>query len=235
MKGCALEVMAKTKDSSSLTEEVYEKLYEYIINGDIKPGENLNISSLKEKFKVSLVVVREALIKLTSQGIVVQKPNCGFVVVELEKTRLIDVIEARKINEGAALKLAIRNGDVKWESNILAKEYELGRTPVFLDKEEKIINPDWNDKHYNFHYSIVEGCGNETLLYMCNYLWNISRVYRKQCLSLGQNKRNFAEEHKKLMEAVLDRNEEMAVKLFEQHMDTTKDQMLYILEKQNMS
>lgn len=222
--------MARTNKSSSMTEEVYEKLYDYILNGDIAPGENLNISSLKEKFSVSLAVVRESLIRLTSQGIIVQKPNCGFTVVELTRERVEEVIEARKINEGAAIRLAIKNGDMSWESNIIAKEYELERTQVYLNEEEKIINPDWNNKHYEFHYSIIQGCNNDTLLHICNYLWNISRVYRKQCLSQKGSNRVFVNEHKKIMEAVIKRQEDEAVKLFEEHMDRTKEQMLSIID-----
>lgn len=222
--------MARTNSSLSITEEVYQKLYEYILNGDVNPGENLNISNLKEKFQVSLAVVREALIRLTSQGIVVQKPNCGFVVVELDKEKIENVLEARKINEGSAIQLAIENGDVTWESNIIAKEYELQRTPVYLDNDEKSINPEWNNKHYQFHYAIIEGCKNDTLLYICNYLWNISRIYRKECLTQGYKKRNFENEHKKLMDAVIKRDKEKAVELFKEHMNKTKEQMLSIVK-----
>lgn len=226
--------MARTREASSLTEDVYDKIQTYILNGDIKPGENLNISSLKEKFKVSLAVVREALIKLTSQGIVVQKPNCGFMVVELKRTTLEQVIEARKINEGAAIRMAIKNGDVKWESNIIAKAYELEHTSAYLNKEEKIINSEWNNKHYNFHHAIIEGCKNDILINVCNYLWNISRVYRNQCLLLGCEERDFTNEHKKLMDAVLNRDEEKAVNMFEEHMEATKNQMLSIIENYNI-
>ena len=113
--------MARTKSSTSMTEEIYQKLYEYIISGDINPGENLNISSLKEKFNVSLAVVREALLRLTAQGIVVQKANCGFTVIELTTEKLEGVIESRKINEGAAIRLAIQNTDITYESNIIAR------------------------------------------------------------------------------------------------------------------
>lgn len=222
--------MAKTNKSISITDEVYEKLYDYILNGDIKPGENIKISSLKDKFSVSLAVIREALIRLTAQGIVIQKPNCGFMVVELNHERVEQVIDTRKINEGSAIRLAIRNGDMSWESNVIAKEYELEHTNIYLDEEKQIINPEWNDKHYEFHYSIIKGCNNHTLLHICNYLWNISRVYRKECLLIKDNYRIFENEHKKLMEAVINRKEDEAVRLFEEHMDRTKEQMLSIIK-----
>lgn len=223
--------MARTKGSTSMTEEVYQKLYEYIISGDINPGESLNISSLKEKFNVSLAVVREALLRLTAQGIVVQKANCGFTVIGLTPEKLEEVIESRKINEGAAIRLSIKNADITYESQIIAKKYELDHTPVYLDKEKKLINSIWNDKHYEFHYSLIQGCNNATLLHICNYLWNISKIFRKYCLSLSSDDRNFKEEHEELMTAVLNHDEEKAVKLFEDHMDNTKKQLISILNK----
>lgn len=218
--------MARTKKSLSLTDEIYDKLYNAIMNGEIPSGANLNISSLKEKFGVSLAVIREALLKLTAQGLVEQKPNCGFDVVELNSERLEHVIDARKINEGIALKLALKNGDIQWQSNIIAKAYELEHTPVYLDDEKKDINPEWNDRHKAFHYALIEGCGNEVLLSICNYLWNISQIYRKQSLLLKDENRNFQEEHKHLMDAVLKRDEKEALELFETHIENTKMQML---------
>lgn len=218
--------MARTENSSSLTDEIYDKLYNAIMNGEILPGANLNISNLKKEFGVSLVVVREALLKLTAQGLVEQKPNCGFDVIELTKERLEHVIDARKINEGTALKLALKNGNIKWQSNIIAKAYELEHTPAYLDNEKNDINPEWNDRHKAFHYALIEGCGNEVLLSICSYLWNISQIYRKQSLLLKYENRNFQEEHKRLADAVLKRDEKEALELFETHIDNTKLQML---------
>ena len=218
--------MARTKKSSSLTEEIYDKLYKSIMNGEIQPGANLNISSLKEEFGVSLAVVREALLKLTAQGIVEQRPNCGFDVVELNKERLEHVMEARRLNEGAALKLALKNGDIQWQSNIIAKAYELEHTQVYLDEEKRKINPEWNERHKEFHYALIKGCGNDVLLSICSYLWNNSQVYRKQSLLMKGEGRDFNEEHKCLMDAVLKREEKEAIERFEAHIENTKRQML---------
>lgn len=222
--------MTKKGKTLNLTEEVYNKLYNSILNGDIMPGKNLTISSLKEEFDVSLAVVREALLKLTAKGLVEQKPNCGFEVISLNSKRLEDIIESRKINEGAALKSALRHGDIRWESNILAKAYELEHTPIYLDKEKTKINPDWNMQHRAFHYALIEGCQNEILLSICNYLWDISQIYRKKSLLSQDRNRNFQKEHKALTNAILKRDEKETLKLFNTHIENTKQQILTAIQ-----
>lgn len=215
--------MAKTQNSISLTEEIYLKIYKQILDGDLKIGDTINISKLKERYGVSLAVIREALIRLTSKGIVVQKPNFGFAVVSIDEKSIKNIIEARIINEGEALRSAMKNGDMGWESNIVAKKYELDRTPMFLEKsqsEEVCINSLWLEKHYEFHMSMLKACDNEILLSICDDLWNLSRVYRNQALYLHRE-RNSEKEHEELMKAVLQRNEETAIKLFVEHIVKT--------------
>ena len=135
-------------------------------------------------------------------------------------------MEARRLNEGAALKLALKNGDIQWQSNIIAKAYELEHTQVYLDEEKRKINPEWNERHKEFHYALIKGCGNDVLLSICSYLWNISQVYRKQSLLMKGEGRDFNEEHKCLMDAVLKREEKEAIERFEAHIENTKRQML---------
>lgn len=216
--------MAKTQNSISLTEEIYLKIYKQILDGELKIGNPINISKLKEQYGVSLAVIREALIKLTSKGIVVQKPNLGFAVVSIDEKSIKNIIEARIINEGEALRSAMKNGDMGWESGIVAKKYELDNTPMFLDKsqsEEAVsINPLWLEKHYEFHMSMLKACDNEILLSICDDLWNLSRVYRNQALYHHKD-RKITKEHEELMKAVLERNEEAAIKLFVEHLEKT--------------
>lgn len=155
-----------------------------------------------------MAVIREALIRLTSKGIVVQKPNFGFAVVSIDEKSIKNIIEARIINEGEALRSAMKNGDMGWESNIVAKKYELDRTPMFLEKsqsEEVCINSLWLEKHYEFHMSMLKACDNEILLSICDDLWNLSRVYRNQALYHHKD-RKITKEHEELMKAVLERN-----------------------------
>ncbi|MGO4123799.1 GntR family transcriptional regulator [Inquilinus sp. YAF38] len=57
---------------------VYSKLKELVVDFQFRPGEHLHISELSTTLKVSVTPVREALIRLTDEGLITTQPNRGF-------------------------------------------------------------------------------------------------------------------------------------------------------------
>lgn len=94
--------MAHYNGSVTLTENVYSGLRHQILSGMLQPGAPLKPGELKLQFKVSVAIVREVLTRLAAEGLVKQNPNFGFTVVSFSENDLKNIIEARKINEGAA-------------------------------------------------------------------------------------------------------------------------------------
>ena len=68
----------------------------------------------------SLGAVREALSRLTAEGLVDAEPRKGFRVAPVTETELRDITMVRTKIEIACLESAIRNGNLQWESNIMA-------------------------------------------------------------------------------------------------------------------
>jgi len=98
------------------TEQVYEVLRSELLNGVLHPGQKLKMVELTERFGVSQSVIREALTRLTEQGLLVATPQRAFRVRDLS-------IE----DESLAWRLAIERGDLQWETGILAAHYRLER------------------------------------------------------------------------------------------------------------
>lgn len=57
---------------------VYSKLKELVVDFQFRPGEHLHINELSTTLKVSVTPVREALIRLTDEGLITTQPNRGF-------------------------------------------------------------------------------------------------------------------------------------------------------------
>ncbi|WP_026869877.1 GntR family transcriptional regulator [Inquilinus limosus] len=57
---------------------VYSKLKELVVDFQFRPGEHLHINELSATLKVSVTPVREALIRLTDEGLITTQPNRGF-------------------------------------------------------------------------------------------------------------------------------------------------------------
>jgi DNA-binding GntR family transcriptional regulator len=88
---------------------------------------------LTERFEVSQSVVREALTRLTEQGLLVATPQRGFRVRDLSVEDIAELTETRVQVESLALRLAVERGDLQRETGILAAHYRLERTPVTRD------------------------------------------------------------------------------------------------------
>jgi len=214
--------MARRNGSLTLTESVFLELRKDILSGRLAPKSPLMPGELGERFSVSIAVIREALTRLAAQGLAMQSPNYGFSVIALTISDLNNIIEARRINEGAALELSISRGDVIWESNILALHHQLEQLTEHKTDDTAYVNDNWSDLHYRFHNSLISACGNPILLDICSRLWNMSELYRSSSVRRDNN-RPAAAEHKALMQAVLARDTNLALLLYYEHIKNTAD------------
>src|ERR1022692_1265403 len=91
--------------SITLKAHLVERLRDSIVSGIYKPGARLNESKLARQFSVSRIPVREALMQLQEQGLVMNHPRRGMFVNSLceEDTQKINSI--RIILEAEAMKL----------------------------------------------------------------------------------------------------------------------------------
>jgi DNA-binding GntR family transcriptional regulator len=96
----------------SLTETAVDALRDAIVNGEIGLGEQLSESALAAELGLSKTPVREALLKLQSEGLVMVSPRRGTFVFSLAPGELTQICELRLALESGALHLAAeRNRD----------------------------------------------------------------------------------------------------------------------------
>ncbi len=88
----------------SLKEKVYNDILDGIVRGEYKGGQILNESELVKKYHISKSPVREALMILSSEGILVNIPRYGYQVVSFTISTVANIMEFRGILEKYALK-----------------------------------------------------------------------------------------------------------------------------------
>src|SRR6201993_1277032 len=157
--------------------EVYDVLRAELLNGVLCPGTKLRMVELADRFEVSQSVVREALTRLTEQGLVVASPQRGFRVRELSVEDIVGLTESRVEIESVALRLAIERGDVLWETQIVAAHHLLERTPVADDNGQFL--EEWTAVHHDFHRALTAGCNNARLQGVVQGLRDSSELYRR--------------------------------------------------------
>jgi len=208
-----------------LAVDVYEQLRTEIFDRRFAPGERLKPVELGERFGVSISVMREALGLLAAQRLIRIERNRGFHVTTLSSEVLTNLTAARKINEGAALRLSVERGGVGWESEVLAAHHRLSSQPMYLDGEAHSRNNEWATAHIAFHHKLIDACGNDVLLDICDRLSDAAELYRAWSGG-GEVKRDVAGEHRALLDAALAHDADLAVELFEAHVDRTASILL---------
>ncbi len=110
--------MAKpTQKTRATAPRVYDELRRQIITLEIKPGADLDENTLVEKFGVSRTPVREALIRLSAEGLVEIRRNRGATVTVLDLEMLRSIFEAGDFIERAYTRLAcLRRTDADLEA-----------------------------------------------------------------------------------------------------------------------
>ena len=216
--------MATTRTKA---ERVYEVLRADILAGRLQPGSRLRYAELCDRYETSTGVLREAMLRLSEQGLVKGEPQQGFQVVELSIEDLRDLTGARVVLESLALRSALADGDIEWESRILASHHRLSRTAQYDAEDPDRLSDEWVAEHAEFHRALLDGCTNRRIKEIASSLRDSAELYRRWSLPLGKGAdRDVAAEHDQLLQAVLDRDTDRAVQSLTNHITATSNILL---------
>jgi GntR family transcriptional regulator, carbon starvation induced regulator len=208
-------------ESGSLTAEAYTRIRTEILCCRLQPGQKLVIQELCTDMQFSLGAVREALSRLSAEGLVEAQPRIGFRVAPVTETDLRDITMVRTKIEIACLESAIHNGTLSWESNIMALLFELSKLKVEDPADARRLNAVWADTHKRFHEALVAACDSPWLLRMRETLYLHSERYRWMSLPRDRRHRNLHAEHEAIAKATVARDTGKACSLLSQHIAKT--------------
>ena len=204
----------------------YDRIRSDILSGRVAPGTKLPFAALVEDYQCSIGAIREALQRLSEQGLVVSEWQQGFRVVDITVDDLLDLTQARCEIEVLALRYAIESGDVTWESDAVAAHHRLDRTPMYDAEDPARFSEDWVDAHHRFHSALLAGCSNARILAVANSLRDSGELYRRWSAPLHDKKRDIAGEHRAILDAVVARNADLASALLATHIRRTTDKLI---------
>lgn len=226
------EVLA---ESRSQAERAYLRLRGEILHGDLMPGERLRANDLQDRYSLGLTPIREALMRLSSEGFVAAETHRGSRVSELSPHEFADLMAARREIERLCLVKAIALGDAAWEAEIVAAMHMLSRAPLPASPEDREAAAFWEAQHRRFHQALVSACGSDWLLRFWSVLADHSERYRKLRLlrrhEAGAEVRDVNSEHAAIMDAVLARDADKACRLMDAHLAATETSVLRLLRE----
>jgi DNA-binding GntR family transcriptional regulator len=216
-----MKTVAIGEGSSNMTEGAYLSLRADLLACRILPGSKLKIQDLCAHYSVSLGAIREALSRLSSEGLVVAEPQRGFRAAPISAADLEDLTTARIEIDSICLRRAIADGDVQWEARLVAAAHRLARTPERAAGDPARSSDDWAVAHQAFHLALVDGCGSPWLLHLHSLLYAQSERYRRLSVPFATHRRNVNKEHQAIVNAALARDSELALRLISAHLTTT--------------
>src|SRR5690606_29797106 len=87
----------------NLSEQAYDRIRHDILYGELFPNEKLQIDAISERYGIGAVPVREALNRLSSEGLVDRKSHRGFFVATISMADLEELVKTRVWLETLAL------------------------------------------------------------------------------------------------------------------------------------
>jgi DNA-binding GntR family transcriptional regulator len=213
----------------TLATSIASRLRAQITNGQIPPGEKLRLDDLRMSFGVSLSPLREALSRLSTEGFVVMEDQRGYRVAPVSENNLLEVTKLRREIESFALRESIRQGDDRWESEVVASLYRLDK--LGRGETDPARLQDWENAHRELHQRLLSACHMPLLLQFCSTLHDLSDRYRRLFLQDHPIDRNVSREHEDIVKATLERRADDACEMLRVHIERTGNNVLRALVK----
>lgn len=216
------DTLADAPDDLPVTERAYRALRQAIVRGEFEPGARLRVDELSRRLAVSSSPLREALNRLSEQGLVRALENRGFRVAPLTAAGVSDLARVRTLVECEALRDAMTHGNDDWEAQVVAAGHALALAESRLGDRPRTLDDDWSARHRAFHLSLYAGCSSPLLLQLSDVLFDNAERYRRWAARWRQSPRRKHDEHQQLLQAVLARDEAEALALLRSHIAHTE-------------
>lgn len=227
MKSSTISRQLSTEKENTKSENLTEYLIEAIVEGELAPGSKISEPELAKRFQVSRGPLREALMRVEGLGLIERIPHIGARVTQLSPNKLVELYAVREALEGMAARLAARNIT---EIELAGLESLLSTHSTHIDQVEG-ASYFHQQGDFDFHYRIIQASRNQQLIgLLCDELYHLLRMYRYQSPRSHSRPVEALEEHKFILRAIRQRDEELAEILMRRHIACSRQ----LIEQQIM-
>ncbi len=210
----------------SVVDLAYGRIRAVVLSGELAPGTKLRQVELAERLGISRTPVREALLRLSAEGLVEPLANRGFRVADLGIDAVLRRLEVRAILEPRIAGLAAER----------RTERDLENLDAAIVREEQATNGiAAHDASREFHVELARAAHNDELLRVLESLWlvEVGRRLLSRRWVVSEWPAEDIEDHRVIMEAVADQKVEEAARLVAEHVSGAVDHWdsdLYVSE-----
>lgn len=175
----------------------YAALREAIVRGDIAPNARLVESDLSTAYEMSRGAVRTALVRLEQEGLVVREPHKGARVRHVPDEEAVEILQARAVLEGLAVRLTAQRIDADGAARLracLARQRELLELGDLLGA---------SDANADLHAALLELSGHSTARRLIRALNSQTVRYQYRTILIPGRPAASVEEHAAIVRAVV--------------------------------
>ncbi|WP_164525438.1 GntR family transcriptional regulator [Siminovitchia acidinfaciens] len=203
----------------SLEDYVYIELKRAIFNRQIPLNTQLNEELLSEAFNVSRTPIRSVLKRMQHEKIIQIIPRKGAYINQPTFQEIENVFQLRILIEKEAIKIACSEATDKQLNALIELTYE---------EEELFRSGEYADGlrvTSEFHQSLIKLTKNDLMIEYSQELINITNIYLVFHETAKKESPRSPEEHREIVRAIQMRNEKEALRLFDQHIKSIKDNL----------
>lgn len=221
-------------DRRALRDQVYDRILELLLEGDMEPGTRLSSDNLARDLQVSPTPVREAMVHLERTGLVTREARKGYrVAPPLSSQQLEELFEARLMLELTAVAGASRHAETAVRDLRRAHEAHLGaaeRVIAAHSGESRVpirITQDYFQADAEFHATIFEHARNRYVLDMYSQLDALTHRMRQAALQGPADVREAVAEHQAILDAFESGTSEEIVASMRAHIENVQQRALF--------
>jgi len=214
-----------------LSEQAFARMRADVLSGSFGAGSKLKLDDLQRHYGFSSSPLREALSRLAQEGLVQADERRGFRVASISLDDLNDITHMRLMLDVQALADAIAHGDDVWEAGIVAAYHRLEKIESRLIDGPVVLDDEWSDVHRHFHQALIAACVSERQCMWSASLFDQAERYRRFSARHRPAGHRKSTEHRKLMEATLQRDVATACALLSEHIQSTRHNIEVVLKR----
>jgi GntR family carbon starvation induced transcriptional regulator len=189
----------------SVTGRAYDLLRARIIRCELAPGSRLNISALQGQWELSQAAIREALSRLTAEGLVEVERNRGYWVAPISTGGFRELTEALITIELPCIRSALACGDKAWERSLSAAFHRAAHALTQVAAGDVEIEAYSNERE-GFYRVLLGACENRWLLWSWELLFAQTTRYRHLYSAFVRYDLDHLPSHRAILHALLSRN-----------------------------
>jgi DNA-binding GntR family transcriptional regulator len=217
------------KETQLLQIQAYDYLIDMIKKGELQVDQIYSLNQMAQKMGISRTPLRDAVLRLEQERYVDLLPSKGFILHKMTSEDIVETYQLRNAIESYCFKqLSIHFDSERGQEyfNKLSKKVELQMNIV----NTTYSNEDFARKDYEFHRSVVQYVGNESMLEI--YRRFMYRIFWQNVTSFSQEGRmtDTIKEHQQLLEKIRTQDLKGLELLIEHHLTIAQDINLELLD-----